>query len=261
MGAATRASTTRAADALAGVARPEPGLGAELLSAARAVASSHQLTAVLADPGVPEEQRRGLVLRVFADLGPQTRQLLGQLVSGRWSTADDLVGGIEELGFRALATGADGEGLERELFTVQRTVSSDGALELALGNQASPAAARSALVDAVLVDAKPATREIVRHAVQLPRGRKPVEALQHAQSVVADALGLSVATVQVARPLTDAQADALSARLQSAYGRKISVNQVIDPSLLGGVRVTVGDEVIDGTVRARLDDLRQRLAG
>ncbi|MFD1721676.1 F0F1 ATP synthase subunit delta [Amnibacterium endophyticum] len=261
MGAATRASTARAVEALTALKRPDAAIGPELLAAARAVASSHQLTAVLADPGVPEEQREALVSRVFAASKPQTRQLLAALVSGRWSDADDLVGGIEELGFRALAAGARGDGLERELFVVQRTIASDGVLELALGGQAAPAEARTALVDAVLTDAKPATREIVRHVVLLPRGRKPVEGMRHAQQVVAEARGLLVAVVQVARPLTDAQADALADRLQTAYGRKISVNQVIDPALVGGVRVTVGDEVIDGTVRARLDDLRQRLAG
>ena len=261
MGAATRSSTTRATELLAGVSRPDAALGAQLLAAARAVASSHQLVAVLADPGVPAEQRQALVARVFQGSGAQTRDLLAGLVSGRWSDADDLIGGIEELGFRALAGGEAGDGLERELFVVQRTVSSDGRIELALGNHASPVAARLALVDGLLGTAMPATREIVRHIVLLPRGRKPVEALQRAETLVADARGLSVATVQVAKPLSDAQAAALSDRLQSAYGRKISVNQVIDPALLGGVRITVGDEVIDGTIRARLDDLRLRLAG
>lgn len=261
MGAATRASSRRAAEALAGVRRPDAALGAELLAVARAVASSHQLAAVLADPGVPEQRREELVARVFTGLKPQTRDLVAVLVRGRWSDLGDLVGGIEELGFRALALGRGGDGLERELFAVQRAVMSDAGLELALGSQASPPAARTALIDAVLQDAKPATREIARHVVLLPRGRKPVEALDHAQDVVADARGLAVATVQVAQPLTDAQASALAARLRSAYGRKISVNQVIDPGLLGGVRITVGDEVIDGTIRARLDGLRQRLAG
>ncbi len=54
---------------------------------------------------------------------------------------------------------------------------------------------------------------------------------------------------------------ALEERLAAAYGRKIVVNQVIDPALIGGVRITIGDDVIDGTVRTRLDDLRLRLAG
>lgn len=261
MGAATRASTANAVEALATITRPAADLGPQLLTAARTVASSHQLAAVLADPGVPVEQRQGLVTRVFGTLGPQTRTVLAALVSGRWSEVDDLVGGIEEVGFRALATGRGGEGLDRELFVVQRAVSSDGRLELALGGQTSPTEARLALIDDLLQDAAPATREILRHVVLLPRGRKPVEALNRAQAVVAEARGLVVATVEVARPLSDAQSTALADRLESAYSRKIAVNQVVDPDLIGGVRITIGDDVIDGTVRARLDDLRLRLAG
>ena len=145
---------------------------------------------------------------------------------------------------------------------MQRTIASDGRLELALGGQSSPIEARLALVDSLLKDASPATRSILRHVVQLPRGRKTLEALRDVQAVVADARDRVVAVVQTAaRRSSAAQATALAARLEQGYGRKISINQVVDPSLLGGVRITVGDDVIDGTVRARLDDLRLRLAG
>lgn len=261
MGAATRGSTADAVDALAAVARPSAGLGDQLLAVARAVAGSRQLISVLADPGIPAEQRAGLVDRAFPDLGRDTRTVLGVLAGGRWSEPDDLVGAIEEVGFRAIAAPGAADGLEAELFTVQRAIASDGRLELAVGNGASPVEARLALVDALLGDALPATRSVVRHVVQLSRGRKPVEALERAQAVVALARERVVAVVQTARPLTTAQSSDLAGRLERAYGRKITVNQVVDPGLLGGVRITVGDDVIDGTVRARLEDLRLRLAG
>jgi F-type H+-transporting ATPase subunit delta len=262
MGAATRTSTAAAVEALAALKKPSADLGEQLLAAARAVASSHQLVAVLADPGVPADQRALLAQRaVGGSLGLQARNLLGVLAGGRWSTPGDLVGAIEETGLRALASASGGERLGTELFTVQRAVSSDGRLELALGNQASPASARLALVDSLLQGASPATLAIVRHVVQLPRGRKPVEALNHAQDVVADAQGSLVAVVQTAAPLSAKQASALADRLESAYGRKIALNQVVEPDLVAGVRITIGDDVIDGTVRARLDDLRLRLAG
>ena len=261
MGAATRTSTASAVEALAAVTRPAEQLGDELLAAARALASSHQLVSVLADPGVPMEQRVALVQRVFAASDAQTRGILSTLVSGRWSHPVDLVAGAEEVGYRALAVSTSGEGLDSELFSVLRTVGSDGRLELALGGMSSPVEARLALVDTLLKDASPATRAILRHIVQLPRGRKPLEALRDVQAIVADARDRVVAVVQTATPLSAAQATALAARLEQGYGRKISINQVVEPSLLGGVRITVGDDVIDGTVRARLDDLRLRLAG
>jgi F-type H+-transporting ATPase subunit delta len=265
MGAATRASTAAAVDALTALKRPVADLGEQLLAAARAVASSRQLLTILVDPGVPADQRATLAQRaVGGRLGLQARNLLGVLAGGRWSDADDLVSAIEELGFRALAGAQESEGLEgleAELFTVRRAIGSDGRLELALGSQVSPVEARLGLVDSLLKNASPATRAIVRHVVELPRGRKPVEALDAAQAVVADARGRLVAVVHTARPLSAAQANAVAERLEAAYGRKIALDQVIEPDLVAGLRITIGNDVIDGTVRARLDDLRLRLAG
>ena len=261
MGAATRTSTAAGVEALESVVGPKEQLGDELLTAAWALASSHQLLSVLADVGIPAEQRVALIQRVFAGLDVQTRGILATLASGRWSEPVDLVAGVEEVGYRSLAASPSGEGLDSELFSVLQTVGSDGRLELALGGQSSPVEARLALVNTLLADASPATRTILRHIVQLPRGRKPLEALRAVQAIVAEARDRVVAVVQTATPLTPAQSTALAARLQQGYGRKISINQVLDPSLLGGVRITVGDDVIDGTVRARLDDLRLRLAG
>jgi len=262
MGAATRASTAAAVDALTALKRPVADLGEQLLAAARAVASSRQLLTILVDPGVPADQRATLAQRaVGGRLGLQARNLLGVLAGGRWSDADDLVSAIEEVGFRALASTQESEGLESELFTVRRAIGSDGRLELALGSQVSPVEARLGLVDSLLKNASPATRSIVRHVVELPRGRKPVEALDAAQAVVADARGRLVAVVQTARPLSAAQANAVAERLEAAYGRKIALDQVIEPDLVAGLRITIGNDVIDGTVRARLDDLRLRLAG
>jgi F-type H+-transporting ATPase subunit delta len=261
MGAATRASTSAGVDALLAVKRPVADLGDQLLAAARTVASSHQLVTTLADPGIPADQRAALAKRVLPNLSAQAQTLVAVLVGGRWSVSDDLVGAIEDLGFRALATSRGGEDLESELFAVLQAVGSDGRVELALGGQSTPVEARLALVDRLLRDAKPATRTIVQHVVLLPRGRKPVEALEHAQSVVAGARDQLVAVVQTAQRLSPIQVSDLAARLATGYGRKIAVNQVVDPALLGGVRITIGDDVIDGTVRARLDDLRLRIAG
>jgi F-type H+-transporting ATPase subunit delta len=68
------------------------------------------------------------------------------------------------------------------------------------------------------------------------------------------------AVVTTALPLSEEQTRALSARLQSKYGRKVLARVVTDRSLIGGVKVQVGDEVIDGSIRGRLDAMAQMLA-
>jgi F-type H+-transporting ATPase subunit delta len=69
-----------------------------------------------------------------------------------------------------------------------------------------------------------------------------------------------VAHVVAAAPLTTEQRDRLEAALQRRYGR-VRLNIDVDPSVLGGIRVQVGSELVDGTVTTRLDEARRRLAG
>jgi F-type H+-transporting ATPase subunit delta len=70
-----------------------------------------------------------------------------------------------------------------------------------------------------------------------------------------------IATVTVARPLTDAQLSRLQSGLNSLYGRELKINVKLDPLLIGGIRVQVGDEVLDASVLTRLGELQRQLAG
>ena len=85
--------------------------------------------------------------------------------------------------------------------------------------------------------------------------------LSQAMDLVADQRGSIVATVVTAAPLKPAQSERLSAVLTKRYGKKVGLNAVIDPTIVGGLRVQIADDVIDASVAARLTDLRQRLAG
>ena len=86
-------------------------------------------------------------------------------------------------------------------------------------------------------------------------------ALNEYQKVAASVAGENVATVRVARALSDAERQRLADTLSRQYGRPVHLNTIVDPDVLGGIRVEIGDDVIDGTVSARLDDARRLLAG
>jgi F-type H+-transporting ATPase subunit delta len=79
--------------------------------------------------------------------------------------------------------------------------------------------------------------------------------------MAAETQGETVATVRVARPLADADQQRLTGLLSSQYDATVHLNVVVDPEVLGGLRVEIGDEVIDGTIASRLDDARRRLVG
>lgn len=263
MGSATRnalAAATAELDAAKGV---KLITGEQLLSAGRAIAGSTQLRAVLSDTSIDEAAKSGLLASLFPQLDALAAKLLGGIVGSRWSNSDELVDGIETVGIRAVASAAGADaGIEGELFAVGRAVASDAELELALGGKLGDPAAKGVLVTKLIgAQASPATLAILGHLVQSPRGRRIGELVSAAARTVAETSGRQLATVTSAAPLTAAQQKRLAAALTAQYGVDTRIDVLVDPSVLGGLRVQVGDEVVDGTVSARLSDLRLQLAG
>ena len=102
---------------------------------------------------------------------------------------------------------------------------------------------------------------IVRHLVSDSRGRRIGRMLGDAAEIVADQGGKGLAVVTVATPLSAAQQAHIEKLLEKKYQRPHYIAQRIDDSVVGGARIRVGDDVIDGSVATRLQDLRMKLAG
>jgi F-type H+-transporting ATPase subunit delta len=263
MGSATTqalAATTKALSATSGV---DLDVAGELFAVARAVGDSSQLSGALADSAASGEARRKVVADVFGRaVHPATLALLTAVVQQRWSSSSDLVDGIEELAVRAAAVAEPNADVEGELFRFSRTVAENPELELALGSRLGESSAKGALVDRLLGGrASAATTLIAASLVQQPRERRVRQLLTRATRLVADQRSRTIATVYAAAPLNTAQADRLAATLSKRYGSEVSLNTVVDPSVVGGLRVQIADDVIDASVSSRLADLRQRLAG
>lgn len=263
MGSASRVALRTATQQLQAATGVSLATGEQLLAASRAIESSAQLRSVLADPAVDGVRKSELLAAIFGSLDGVAAQVLTGAVSSRWSTPAELVGGIEELGIRAIALAAGPDaGIEGELFAFGRAVASDNELELAVGSKLGEAPAKAALVDGLLAaKAQPSTAAIVRHLVQSPRGRRIGELLRTAADTVADVAGARIATVTSAVPLGAAHLATLEKTLGARYGQALRINLITDPTIVGGLRVQIGDDVIDGSVAARLADLRIRLAG
>ncbi|MFT4214510.1 MAG: F0F1 ATP synthase subunit delta [Microbacterium sp.] len=234
----------------------------ELFVAARTLGESSQLSGALSAWGVDGQARATVAGRVFATLQPTTVELLQVAVAQRWSSTDDLISGVEELAIRAAARGAASDDLEGELFEVSRVVAAHPELELALGRRLGEPTAKGQLISTILQGrASEATILVVSELVQQPRERRVRALLSLALRLVADQRGRTVATVHVAQGLDAAQTTRLRSALSQRYGTDVTLNIVTDASVVGGVRVEIGDDVIDATVSSRINDLRQRLAG
>ncbi|GAA2222950.1 F0F1 ATP synthase subunit delta [Herbiconiux moechotypicola] len=265
MGSATRVALGAAKDRLAVLGSgADLATGEELFAAGRIIGDSSHLLGALSDPGAEPVAKTALVSKLFGPvLGSSAVGLLEGIASSRWSSQSDLLAGIEEIGIRAVASSAPkSASVDAELFEFSRAVASDAELELALGSKLGSVDQKRALVERLIGGkASAQTVAVVLALVTQPRGRRIGELLRFASSVVADQAGASVATVVSASALSAAQSKRLGAVLQTQYGRPVLINQVIDPAVVGGVRIQLGDDVIDGSVSTRLNDLRLQLAG
>ncbi|TFC90919.1 MULTISPECIES: F0F1 ATP synthase subunit delta [Cryobacterium] len=265
MGSATREAlaSSRAALAAHG-STADLATGESLLNAGRVIGDSSQLLSALGDPAADAAAKSALVRAVFASgLTPTALELVQSASASRWSSHDDLLAGIEDLGLRSIAASAPVAGtVEAELFAFGNAVSSNAELELALASKLGASSAKVGLVNSLLAGkVSEQTLTIVCHLVQQPRGRRIGELLRYAASVIADQSDTSIATITSAATLAPEQLERLRTSLTARYGRRLTINQVVDPALVGGVHVQIGDDVIDGSIATRLKDLRLQLAG
>ena len=127
---------------------------------------------------------------------------------------------------------------------------------------AAPVANRASLIEGLLEGrTSEETRRLVRQAVVAPRGRTFDRTIELYGQVAADRRSRLVATVTASAPLTEEQRGRLSAVLRRIYGHEVHLNVQLDEDIVGGIRVEIGDEVIDGSVLSRLDEARRRLVG
>ena len=164
---------------------------------------------------------------------------------------------------RALADIATAEGnletVEKELYTVARAVESNEQLRSTLTDENIPAARRQAVVEALVGSASNTTAQLIGLIIGSGRGRDLPAIIDKVVKRASNAQNKEVAEVRSAVALSADQQSRLAAALERATGKSVNLKVVVDPSVLGGLIATVGDEVIDGSVRTRLDQVKSRL--
>ncbi|MEV8477792.1 F0F1 ATP synthase subunit delta [Streptomyces sp. NPDC051173] len=225
------------------------------------------LRRVLTDPAQSGEAKAELARRLIGgQVGGETADLVTGTVRSRWSRSRDLVDALEELAATADLVAAERAGVlddvEDELFRFGRIVGASPELRSALTDKVAGRTAKTGLVSELLGGrANPVTERLVVRLVGQPRGRSLEAGLNALSKLAADRRDRMVAVVTSAVPLSDAQKQRLGDTLAKLYGRRVHLNMDVDPEILGGVQVRIGDEVINGSIADRLAEAERRMAG
>jgi ATP synthase F0 subunit b/ATP synthase F1 delta subunit len=236
-------------------------VSAELVTVAKMLEREMVVTRYLTVPAEDAAPRVRLIERlVSGKVGDPTLDVLRAAVSERWSANSDLVDAIEHVSRQALLEIAERENqvdeVEEQLFRFSRVLDAQPRLAILLGDYAAPAEGRIALLRKVLDSSRGSVNKIaaalLSQTVELSRGEPAEEAMKFLAEVAVARRGEVLAQVSAAAELSDAQRTRLTEVLSRIYGHPVTLQLQIDPDLLGGLLISVGDEVVDGTLSARL---------
>lgn len=241
-------------------------IGDELFSVTAVLDKTAPLRRVLTDPGTEPEARAGIASAVLADkVSAAAMAILDKAVRGRWSEGRDLTDGLEVAGVAAHVAAADKAGhldkMETELFEAGRIIDADRDLRQTLSDRLIVPAAKASLVDEIFAGKVSApTVALIRQATAARTGSFDKVLGIFADEVAARRSRL-LAEVRSTYALSDAELQRIAAALGKRYGCDLHLNTIIDPDVVGGIKVSVGGDVIDGTVSSRLEDARRLIAG
>jgi F-type H+-transporting ATPase subunit delta len=234
-------------------------LGAELFAVVDAMDGSPTLRRALTDPGTPEQGRQRLVHGLFdGKVSETTVEIVAEAAAMRWAGGRTFAAALERQAVRATLMAAENaeqlENTEDELFRFARLVEGSPGLRNALADRSVSLTHRQELVGSLLEGkASDATIALAKRAVAA-RERTFGQTIEGYVTLAAAQRNRIVATVRVAKPLTDEQRARLRNSLRSQVGRDVAIQEVVDEQVLGGIRVELGDEVIEGTVAGRLHE-------
>ena len=243
------------------------GLADELFAVARLLDGQPSLRRALSDPSGKPDDRAGLARRLLSGkVSDATLELVEAMARQRWSRPLDLVEAAETLGVEAALDAADAEGqldgVEDELFRFGRIVAGDPDLSRVLSDRSGSAKGKAGLLERLLAGkVSPVTALLLRNVLTASHLGHADTAIERLSESASARRGRSVAFVTTAVALTDAQEQRLTAILGRLYGRTIGLQVTVDPDVLGGLVIRVGDEVIDGSVVHRLEAAGRRLTG
>ena len=238
----------------------------ELLAMVVVFDSNISLSRALTDRSRTVADKSELIKRVFASsVSEVTLSFANELIALRWSSPSDLVSAIERLGIETDAAAAEKNNsldrLEEELFAFTQTVRKSPELRATLNDRARTGARKSDLIASLLKGKSyEVTVRLIGALVDHPRGRNIDAVMADLTDAIAARKNRTIAHVKSAVALTPEHVDRIAKSLSAQIGTQVRVNVEIDSTVVGGLSIRFGDEVIDGSIATRIGSAQRLLA-
>ncbi|WP_394904461.1 F0F1 ATP synthase subunit delta [Bifidobacterium breve] len=241
-------------------------IGNELFTITSALDNNIQLERALTDPSRPTADKVAVFKEMVGDqVHPMTTEIMTDLVSRRWSRARDIANAVEDFGVDAMMYYADATDstlqVSIELSRLHSSLLNLPVVRSKLYDDQAPSEVRVRLFRELFGDKNlnKVTMRLAEHATCNLRRRRYLETIQWLIKKFSRHMGQSMITVTTAAPLKEEQIKRLIDVYSAKVGRQVHINSVVDPTVLGGMRIQVGDEVTDNTVVAQLQNLHRRV--
>lgn len=241
-------------------------IGNELFTITKVLDDSIQLERALTDPSRPVADKVAVLKELLGDNAhPMTMEIMTDLVSRRWSRARDIANAVEDFGVDAMMYYADATDatlqVSIELSELHSALLNLPVVRGKLYDYQATSEARVKLFREVFSGKtlNKVTMRLAEHATCNLRRRRYLETIQWLINKFSRHMGESMVTVTTATPLKKEQIKRLVEVYSAKVGRQVHINSVVDPTVLGGMRIQVGDEVTDNTVVAQLQNLHRKV--
>ena len=241
-------------------------IGNELFTITKVLDDSIQLERALTDPSRPVADKVAVLKELLGDNAhPMTMEIMTDLVSRRWSRARDIANAVEDFGVDAMMYYADATDatlqVSIELSELHSALLNLPVVRAKLYDYQATSEARVKLFREVFSGntLNKVTMRLAEHATCNLRRRRYLETIQWLINKFSRHMGESMVTVTTATPLKKEQIKRLVEVYSAKVGRQVHINSVVDPTVLGGMRIQMGDEVTDNTVVAQLQNLHRKV--
>ena len=239
-------------------------IGNELFTITSALDHNIQLERALTDPSRPVEDKVAVVKTLIGDQAhPLVMEIMSDLVSRRWSRVSDIANAVEDFGVDGMMYYADYTNttlqVSIELAELHSALLNLPVVRTKLYDATVSSEARVKLLYSLIGDAEftKVTKRLAEHATCNLRNRRYLQTIQWLINKFSRHMGESMVTVTTATPLSKEQVEKLIAIYSAKTGHPVHINSVVDPTVMGGMRIQVGDEVTDNTVVAQLQHLQR----